>query len=333
MKNIVVHDQYHQSDLKPAAFLEEYIALLHKDMRTLVSSNTLIKVNCPACQSNHVASHFERLGLQYQECEQCMSLYVNPRPSDSQIGLFFKESSAKVFWRQQLVEASQNQRKDKIIKPRLNWLLDSIAEHLPRAQHWVDVHPNQQRYIEAMAQTPLSQKTVIYPYGPFVIPPAISVIQRPWWDLQQEIKADVVTLFEVADHASDVARLMQVVNGMLATGGLCFITTILGSGFDVRELGSQASNIFPPDRLNVLSVKGWKAMVERHGFECLEVSTPGVLDLDIVALELKRNSDIVASGFIKQLVKDSDEETKRSFSEFLQKNLLSSYGRMVIRKV
>ncbi len=333
MKNIVLNDEYRQGDLKPAVLLDEYIALLHKDMLSLVNQNSLRQTSCPACLAKSSAPSFERFGLSYHTCLPCGSLYVNPRPSDSQIGLFIKESTAKNFWRTQLSEASQNKRKDKIIKPRLEWVNDSIAEHLSNAKHWIDVHTSQQRYIEAMAQSAIAHKTVVYPYGSFAIPSSIKVIVQPWWNMPAGVKADVLTLFEVMDHASDVDALFKVIKQTLTPGGLCFMTTILGSGFDVKELGSNAANIYPPDRLNALSVKGIQTLMNRHGFECLEFSTPGVLDVDIVAQALQKNPAIPVSAFVRSLILESDDETKRAFGEFLQANLLSSYGRILFRKV
>ncbi len=333
MKNIVVNDEYVQADIKPLLFLEEYMALLHKDMISLVGQNSLKSVACPGCDSTHSKRFFERFGLQYCECLDCASVYANPRPSDSQIGLFFKEATAKTFWRNQLSEASQHKRKDKIIKPRLEWVLDSVAEHAPGAKHWVDIHPSQHRYLDAMAQSSIAQKTVVYPYGNFNIPSSIKVIHQPWWSLPADFSCDVVTLFEVMDHASDVNQLFNVLHQIVSPGGLCFLTAILSSGFDVKELGSNAPNIVPPDRLNVLSVKGLKQVIEKHGFECLEFSTPGVLDLDIVTQAVNKNPSLPISNFVRSLIASEDEEVKRMFGEFLQRSLLSSYGRVLFRKV
>lgn len=332
MKNIVVNDEYRQVDLKPTAFFDEYLALLHQDMLTLVGQNTLKQIDCPACKSAGSQASFERFGLQYHTCVNCASLFVNPRPSDTQLSRFFKESKAKVFWRNQLFEASQQQRKNKIIKPRVEWVIDSTAEYLPLAKHWVDLHTSQQRYIEALSQSAFPLKTVIFPYGNFMIPTGVNLVNKPWWEINDDINADVITAFEVMDHACDVDALFMSLKKMLNNGGLCFLTTILGSGFDIKELGNHAPNVFPPDRLNALSVKGLRELIERHGFECLEFSTPGVLDLDIVAQALQRNPSIAVSEFIKSLALNADEDTKRSFSEFLQRNLLSSYGRILIRK-
>ena len=333
MKNIVVNDEYNQTDLKPTALLEQYISSLHKDVLALLAQPSLLKARvCPGCGSSKALRTFERSGFLYKECADCASLYVDPRPSDEQINRFYRQAPSKIFWRNQLSEVSRGQRKEKIIKPRFEWVLDSAAEHLPSAKHWVDVHTGQKRYLEGMARTSFKQKTVIYPYCDTPSLQGVTLVDKPWWETDIHQTADVITLFEVLDHTGDVAGLFTKMRHMLSPGGLCFMTAILASGFDIKELGPHAKNIYPPDRLNVFSVKGLKALIERHGFECLEFSTPGILDVNIVAEAFKENPAIATSAFIRSLALEAGEETKRAFQEFLQANLLSSYGRILIRK-
>ena len=332
MKNIVVNDEYSPSDLKPSGLLEQYIGLLRKDVAGLLPAARQGS-GCPACASMRTSGHFEKFGILYQECADCRSLYVPLRPADADIARFYRQAPSKIFWRDQLSEASRQERKTRIIKPRFEWVADSICEYLPKAGHWMDIHTGQSRYLEAMAAVKIARKSIVYPYCGVPANSGITVIDTPWWDLDSPRSADVLTLFEVLDHAQDVAGLMSKIKHLLKDGGLCFITVILASGFDVKELGQHAVNIYPPDRLNVFSVKGLQHLIRHHGFECLEFSTPGVLDLDIVAAALKKNPAIGVSPFVRELALNGGDQARRSFSEFLQANLLSSYGRVLIRKV
>lgn len=331
MKNIVVNDEYRPSDLKPDGLLERYVALLYKDVQTLLPVAEQ-ESGCPACGSMKFSGRFEKFGLPYKECADCQSLYAALRPADVDIARFYCQAPSKIFWRDQLSEASRKERKAHIIKPRFEWIADSIAEHLPGAGHWMDVHTGQARYLQAMAAVPVVCKSIVYPYCAVPADSGVGVIDKPWWEFDSTATADVVTLFEVLDHTQDTNGLLAQVKGWLKPGGLCFITAILASGFDVKVLGPQARNIYPPDRLNVFSVKGLQQLLQRHGFECLEFSTPGVLDLDIVAAALKENAGVSVSPFVRELALNSGEHVRRAFSEFLQENLLSSYGRILIRK-
>ena len=336
MRNIVVSDEYHQSDLKPSELLKQYVQMLSSDVfRFLVDGQKLTETSCPACASASSQKMFERYRLTYRQCQACGTLYISPRPADERINHFYANASCCRFWREQLSEAARLKRSEKIIKPRLEWVLDSTAEYCPCAKHWADIHTGQLRYAQAMEQAPaFSQKTLVNPYFNFkTAGPSTAVVPQPWWAAKLSEPADVVTLFEVIDQASGPGDLLTAVRGMLGGGGLCFMTCILSSGFDVKELGQHAQNIYPPDRLNVFSVKGIKTLIERHGFECLEFSTPGILDVEIVARALRDNPQIPVSVFVRDLVLNQGEDLKRAFQEFLQANLLSSYGRILIRKI
>ena len=112
---------------------------------------------------------------------------------------------------------------------------------------------------------------------------------------------------------------------------MCFVTCLLSSGFEVQLL-SQESDIFvPPERMNILSFEGIKRLIEEvEGFQILEFSTPGVLDIPNVKSYLEKNSE---SSFFQYILQErQDEELINSFQNFLQMNRLGTFGRLVLRK-
>ncbi len=112
----------------------------------------------------------------------------------------------------------------------------------------------------------------------------------------------------------------------MSPGGLCFLTSISISGFDLQVLWNNSNSIFPPDRMNVFSIEGLTALLERHGFECIELSTPGLLDVEIVANAYRQNPSMRLPRFVKYMLDKRDSETYQSFQEFLQRNRLSSFA-------
>ncbi len=336
MKNIVITDEYNQMDLKPSELLNRYISLTQEDLtKILAMAPILHDCDCPACGAKQKRPAFEKFSLQYQECSRCQTLYVSPRPDENILDEFYFKSAARSFWREELSKATDKKRKEKIIKPRFQWILESTSEYLPNAKTWVDINTSQYSYIDAMADADIFEKRILL--NPYLkLEPSdyqrIKIMQQPWLEKSFAIKADVVSLFEVIDRTSDVASLVSAVNRMLNKGGLCFITAILSSGFDVQTLWEETANIYPPDRLNCLTVKGFQVLFENHGFECLEFSTPGIFDLDIVAKRLKEKPQINVPRFVRDLIEQKDEEVKRTFQEFLQSACMSSYGRILLRK-
>lgn len=97
-------------------------------------------------------------------------------------------------------------------------------------------------------------------------------------------------------------------------------------------LGAQNLYLYPPDRANCFTLDGLEKLLLRTGYKAVELSTPGVLDLEIVAAHQKHVPDLKLSAFEQQLLK-ADEETRHAFQSFLQQNRMSSFARIVGRKV
>lgn len=336
MKNIVISDEYKAVDLKPSDLLRTYITLAERDVQRMSADRSLLReCDCPACHSPEKQKTFEKFGLKYQECRRCHTLYISPRPEDKTLNEYYLKSQARVFWREKLAKASDKKRKEKIIKPRFAWVLESTREYLPQARVWADVNTSQAGYVDAMADADLfTQKIMLNPYVPLEPGGAerITVVAQPWWETSYDQEIDVMSLFEVADHTADISALFYAVNRMLRPGGLCFLTTILASGFDLQVLWDKAENLYPPDRLNCFTVEGLKALFARHGFECIEFSTPGILDVEIVAKAAAQNPQLEVPRFVKSLLDNPDDEVRRNFQEYLQSARLSSYGRILLRK-
>ena len=105
----------------------------------------------------------------------------------------------------------------------------------------------------------------------------------------------------------------------------------MSSGFDVGVLGLRNLYLYPPDRANCFSRRGLELLLTRAGFTLLEVSTPGVLDVEIVQAHLRQIPSLILSGFERQLLA-ATAETQAAFQAFLQQHGMSSFARVVARK-
>ena len=139
-------------------------------------------------------------------------------------------------------------------------------------------------------------------------------------------------MLESLDHVCDPVALIQSVHNQLAKGGILFLTSLLSSGFDTTLLGFENLYFCPPDRTNFFSLSGLEKFLRNAGFELIEVSTPGVLDVEIVQAHLKQNINVPLSDFERKIM-NADQDVKQSFQSFLQKSGLSSFARIVGRKL
>ena len=337
MRKIVIFDEFNEIDLKPSDLLHKYIQLTEEDViQYFVKKLSLNEIPCPGCHSYDHKSSFLKFSMQYVECARCGSLYISPRPDDRSLDEYYSNSEARRFWRDELSKMTKKKRKQKIIKPRFEWILDCTAEYLPGAFHIVDINTDQYGYIEEMIDAQLfGRKTLLNPFlnlDKVDVNSRIKILRAPLEGMALDGEVDVVTLFEIADRTANVDELFGKIYRLLRENGLCFMTDILISGFDLQSLWDKAENIFPPDRLNIFSVEGLKVLFDRHHFDCLEFSTPGILDLEIVEKTIEDDPEIKVPRFTEYLLRNRSDDTKKSFQEFLQQNLLSSYGRILLQK-
>ena len=115
--------------------------------------------------------------------------------------------------------------------------------------------------------------------------------------------------------------------------GLVLGTATLISGFDLQVLWDRSETIYPPERLNLLSVEGLTMLFERHGFEMLEFSTPGAFDVEIVQRAIQAEPARSWPRFIRYLLEQRDEEARGALQRYLQEFRLSSFGRFVLRRL
>ncbi len=144
-------------------------------------------------------------------------------------------------------------------------------------------------------------------------------------------RVDAALLLESLDRSDDPTALVAGVARQLSPGGLLFVTALVASGFDMTVLGLRNLYLCPPDRTNCFSLTGLQTLLTRGGFELLEVSTPGVLDVEIVRAHAQHDPLLALSPFERQII-GAEPETQAAFQSFLQQQGLSSFARIVARK-
>jgi hypothetical protein len=336
MKSILLVDHYAEVDVKPTDMLETYIRLTSENVGQMIARTNLNECICPGCGDDTNPEAFQRFGLTYVACPNCRTLRVSPRPDESAIADYYANSEAEVYWRDELSSSTADARMERIVVPRFDWIIDSTQQYLPDAAHIVDLGTHQQTYVQALAgMNRFSRKTVlnpICPIDPGSLASDISVVHGDPDEVLAAGSVDALALFEVLDRTADVDGLMEAAQRMLRPSGLAFVTGILSTGFDIQTLWEKASNIFPPDRLNVFSVEGLTQLLEKHGFEVLEFSTPGMFDFATVAHALETDPNVAVPRFVSYMIENRGAEGRQRFQEFLQMNLLSSYGRVLIQR-
>lgn len=145
-----------------------------------------------------------------------------------------------------------------------------------------------------------------------------------------EGEADVIFYNDAIKTELHPSDKIESIKKYLREDGLLFIGARAGSGFDIITLKENNTKIYPYEHVLLPSVKGITKFLENNGFEVLEITTPGVMDVKYVLEDLDKLGD--REEFVKYLLKERDETKLQEFQRFLQKSCMSSFIRVIARK-
>jgi hypothetical protein len=144
--------------------------------------------------------------------------------------------------------------------------------------------------------------------------------------------ADLVTALDAFDRAPDLRALVAGIYRALRPGGILFATMPVASGFEVQTLWERSPTVLPPDKVNLPTVEGLLRLFGQPGWELLELSTPGMFDVELVKRVVDQNPDVEWPRAVRALVARSDEQARRALTEYLQSQRLTSFARLVARR-
>ena len=332
MERAIVHSDLTKKEIQPQLLLEKYHSHLDLDIKRLLPAESLKEVTCPITSEETVRDNFKKMEMKYHISQTLGNIYLSPRPSMEKLIRFYYESTARKFWLTELWSQTYEARQDKIILPQLEWAEGFISQYSAKKEMlFAEYLPNHWGYFSSAKKFfKESNYTLVEPF----FDPDLSSINVNNLDSMDKVldeTLDSVFLFEALDRSVDPLGLLRKSFNSLKKGGLCFITSLLSSGFEVQLLGEKSEIFVPPERMNILSYEGMNALIDKlNGFDILEFSTPGVLDIPNV---VSRIADLKNSAFFKYIFNErQDPEILNSFQDYLQMSRLGTFARLVLRK-
>lgn len=337
MKTIVSIQDISEFDIKPQAEIDQWRRLVEEEINhRWVDRSGWIQILCPTCSQNNAIPAFERYGISYVECSECGSLYAPFRPGEAELSSWYRDSKPSNFWREKILSASDSARLEKMIRPRADWILDCIAEYNPSARRVIDISPHSRTLLDFIVDEDSRLIEIIAAgitadFEGFNTD-RVKVLPTPTVDLPTQGSADVLIAIDSFNRASDPRILLGVLAKTLAPGGLVFITATVASGFEIQSLWERSPSIIPPDKLNLPTVEGLKQYFAEPTWEILELSTPGMFDVEMVYRAMRAEPDKQWPRVLRGLVQNTNAAGRISLVELLQSQHLTSFARLVIKK-
>jgi cyclopropane fatty-acyl-phospholipid synthase-like methyltransferase len=134
--------------------------------------------------------------------------------------------------------------------------------------------------------------------------------------------------FELFEHLHSPEKFLRHVMSLMKAGDVFLMTTLSGTGVDIQALWQDSKSVSPPHHLNFLNPSSVEVLMRRIGFELLEVTTPGKLDVDI----LVNNQESIKDRFWKTFVATATEEQRAQWQAFISASGWSSHMMAACRK-
>lgn len=317
-----------ESEIRNASVHDQYLELVRLDAEKYFKYDSHREnLSCPVCDSVSSKNEFKKFGFFYVTCEDCLTLYVNPRPKLDRLEEFYIRSESSRFWVEEFFKPVAEARREKIFRPRAQkvaeLLIDSndpvvgdigagfglFLEELKKLNqdiHSVAIEPSSE-----MAQICRSKDLEVIQ----------CIIEKAEGN---DSRFDFLCSFELFEHLHDPKTMIDGAFRLLKPGGKLLLTTLNGLGFDILMMWKHSKSVFPPHHLNLSNPNAVSALLEKVGFEVVHAETPGELDWDIIEGSIIRDS-FRADRFWTYLAHHGKEEAKCDLQSWIRRHRLSSH--------
>lgn len=272
-------------------------------------------------------------GLDYLRCPESGSIFLARLPESKDWARLLSEVSRYRHSPGTFHSGIAQSRDENVYAPKLEWIqstLRMLGVRQPRVMEVVTPPSGFTRFLEVSGLFSEVLTVDEIEWG-IVADSRISPATSEDGSSKRNGAVHAAVLLESLDRVDDPVSLLRAVAGRLTNDGLVFITALVSSGFDMTVLGLRNLYLFPPDRTNCFSLRGLELLVSGAGFTLLEVSTPGVLDVEIVQAHLRHDQLLPLSAFERQLLA-ANSDAHAALQSFLQQRGMSSFARIVGRK-
>ncbi len=326
-----------EEEIRPEKIFSEYLRLTEIDTKNYFENSEKVEINCPACTLNDSENWANKNNFQYRICKNCKTIYVSPRPLLKYFNSYYKDSPSTKYWATTFYKVTENARREKLWKPKAKLVKELIIKYqgINEIKSLIDIGGGYAVFDEEISKIMDIDITVVEPsihLAKICRGKGFKVIEKFMEDIKNnelEDERKCFVSFELFEHLHDPKNFLINLNNCMNSGDMLIFTTLSGMGLDIQLLEDNAKALSPPHHLNFLNPKSVTILLENCGFNVLEASTPGKLDVDI----LNRNKEFIKDKFWLNFLDYSNNEEKDLMQNYISKSGLSSHMMITVIKV
>lgn len=321
-----------ENEIRPQDIFNEYLKLAEQDIVTYFNSVACTEINCPACgaQGNFA---FEKKCFSYQECPECLTLFVSPRPEKKAFDRYYTDSPSTKYWATTFYRETECARREKLWKPKALLIKEKLEQFL-KAEMIIDIGGGYGTFAEEILKILDVDVLVIEPsmhLAKVCREKGLNVLEKFLEEVTPDMmpkKSKCYVSFELFEHLYDAEAFLGTVYRNMEKNDLFIFTTLSGRGVDIQVLWENSKSVSPPHHLNFFNPKSVQMLLNRLNFNVLEIATPGKLDINI----MENNLGFIKDRFWNNYLKTASEQEKERMQAFISENLLSSHMMIVCSK-
>lgn len=323
-----------ENDIRPQALFDELLRLNKLDIKKYFTNTINENIVCPACGSKGQKSIVKNNFI-FDECQNCKSLYVSPRPKKKYFDAYYTEGEASKYWATTFYKATEKNRTKMLWKPKAKMIKKKIETFAPDTKQIIDIGGGYGLFMIEFLKLLKIDHLVIEPSKYLSAACEQKGLKTLVKFLENAKKKDFINnkktfvSFELFEHLHDPKAFLNTLKKLMNKKDLFIFTTLSGMGLDIRTLWENSKAISPPMHLNFLNPKSITMLLKKVGFEILEINTPGKLDIDIMS----NNKNYLKDKFWRDFLEYADIKEKRIMQKIISENQLSSHMMVVCRKI
>ena len=239
-----------ESDIRPQALVDRYIALSEEDARTLFNKASFARTSCVACGGNSLRPEIEKYRFSYDRCVDCGTLFLNPRPELAAFEELYSRSKSSRYWAEVFFPAVAESRREAVFAPRVSDLRAKFESELDSGLVAIDVGAGFGIFLEELRKAfPATHAIAIEPsesLGKLCVEKGFQTESMMAENAVHLSGAgDIVFCFEVLEHVQSPYDFLVSLRDLVRPGGHVYLTTLTADGFDLFTLGAQSFQISP----------------------------------------------------------------------------------------
>ena len=320
-----------EGDIRPDDLLAGQLEAYEKDVQRLQQRRAeFILVPCPACEGGMSHTAFEKYQCSFVECDDCGTLYMNPRPTPEIMAAYYQDSENYRYWAEYIFPASEAVRKEKLYKPWVQRIAAICSERANAGGRLLEIGAGFGGFAQTALQAGIFKEIVVIEPTPEMAAACrergLKVIEKRVEDVSPEEigTVDILVSFEVVEHLFAPAEFFRQARRLLSPGGLLVVSCPNGQGFDVMMLGALSSAV-DTEHVNLLNPSSLRKMLEAQNFMGIQIDTPGRLDAELVRKAALSGGYVLSEPFLRRVLIDEWKTLGGPFQDFLAQNKLSSH--------